>query len=163
MLSSSCKFCDKIRNETKAECAFRDCTGLTSVKIPDSVTSVCHGAFHYSYGVIEVDDGVSYVDGWAIDCDKNATCVQLRPGTRGIADFAFSHCEELTSVTIPYSVTSVGYGAFWDCGKLSTIDYQGTTAQWQAINEEIDDEEIASQMPHYTVYCTDGKIDKYDD
>lgn len=149
--------------QTKDECAFRDCTGLTSVKIPDSVTSVCHGAFHYSYGVIEVDDGVSYVDGWAIDCDKNATCVQLRPGTRGIADFAFSHCEELTSVTIPYSVTSVGYGAFWDCGKLSTIDYQGTTAQWQAINEEIDDEEIASQMPHYTVYCTDGKIDKYDD
>lgn len=165
--------------------AFDGCTGLTSVKIPDSVTSVGGGAFGKCDGVIEVEDGVSYVDGWAIGCDKKVTDVRLRPGTRGIADKAFLHCEKLKSITLPDGVKHIGFFAFCSCSALesvsigagmksiqqyafilcnglTTINFQGTMAQWQAINEEIDDEEIASQMPHYTVYCTDGKIDKYD-
>lgn len=166
--------------------AFDGCTGLTSVKIPDSVTSVGGGVFDGCDGVIEVEDGVSYVDGWAIGCDKKATDVRLRPGTRGIADKAFLHCEKLKSITLPDGVKHIGFFAFCSCralesvsigagmksiqqyafilcNGLTTINFQGTMAQWQAINEEIDDEEIASQMPHYTVYCTDGTIDKYDD
>lgn len=39
----------------------------------------------------------------------------------GIEDDAFSYCEGLTGVTIPDSVTRIGYYAFSDCPKLITI------------------------------------------
>ena len=162
--------------------AFGKCTGLTSVKIPDSVTSVGAGAFGKCDGVIEVEDGVSYVDGWAIDCDEKATCVQLRPGTRGIADKAFIYCEKLKSITLPDGVKHIGFFAFclcsalesvtmgagvssidqyafMSCGKLTAINFQGTTAQWRAIKKEDDWDDDTGD---YTVYCTDGTIDKYD-
>ena len=37
----------------------------------------------------------------------------------GISDGAFSNSKELTSVTIPSTVTTIGEGAFWGCTGLS--------------------------------------------
>lgn len=80
-------------------------------------------------------------------------------GTETIRDCAFLGCIALTSVTIPDGVTRIGRSTFYFCGKLSTIDYQGTMAQWRAIKKH-DDWDVYTG--DYTVYCTDGKIDKYD-
>ena len=38
-----------------------------------------------------------------------------------IGDYAFDWCEELTSVTIPASVTSIGNLAFSLCGSLTSV------------------------------------------
>ena len=43
------------------------------------------------------------------------------------------YCSELTSITIPDSVTSIGFWAFSDCTGLKKINYCGTYAQWNAI------------------------------
>ena len=51
--------------------AFRGCTSLTSVTIPDSVTSIGSDAFAGCTDVIEKENGVSYVDGWAISFDES--------------------------------------------------------------------------------------------
>ena len=79
--------------------AFRDCTGLTSITILDSVTSIGAGAF--------------------LGCE-GLTSVTIGNSVTSIGDYAFSSCTGLTSVTIGNSVTSIGGSAFSGC-KLQDI------------------------------------------
>lgn len=61
------------------------------------------------------------------DCDNVATGELVIPDTiKGnpvisIGDNAFGDCENLTSITIPESVTSIGIRAFWSCTSLASI------------------------------------------
>lgn len=49
---------------------------------------------------------------------------------------AFSGCSGLTSIMVPYSVTSIGYGAFEGCTWLDKIYYQGAAEDWNKIDIE---------------------------
>ena len=80
--------------------AFMNCTGLTSVAIPNSVTKILNEAFFQCSGLTSVTIGNS-VTKIGID--------------------AFSHCSGLTSVTIPNSVTTIGGGAFYSCSGLTSV------------------------------------------
>ena len=106
--------------------AFYECGGITSVTIPDSVTSIVDDAFSGCNSLIQVENGVSYVDRWVIDCDGSTTTVSLREDTVGIADRAFYFCDSLVSVTIPDSVTSIGERAFSDCTNLTSVMIPGS-------------------------------------
>ncbi len=98
--------------------AFYDCADLTSVVIPDSVHTVENYAFYGCSGVIEEEGGVSYVDKWAIDCDDTATSAKLRKNTKGIADYAFYMCGNLTKISLPDRVSAVGNYAFEGCNGI---------------------------------------------
>ena len=80
--------------------AFSGCSGLTSIVIPDSVTSIGDYAFQYCSGL---------------------TSVTIPDSVTSIGDYAFQYCSGLTSVTIPDSVTSIGYRAFSGCSGLTSI------------------------------------------
>ena len=101
--------------------AFYGCSGLTNITIPDSVTSIGGDAFSGCSGITQTENGVSYVDDWVVGCSSFVTSVQLREGTRGIANRAFYECSGLTSVTIPDSVTSIGSSAFSGCSGLTSV------------------------------------------
>jgi hypothetical protein len=49
-------------------------------------------------------------------------------GMTTISADAFSGCTSLTSVKLPSTVTSIGHGAFWSCGQLASIDFNGCKA-----------------------------------
>ena len=117
--------------------AFNGCSGLTNVTIGNGVTSIDSDAFSGCSGIIEIENRVSYVDGWVINCDSSITSVELRDGTRGIASGAFYGRSGLTSVTIPDSVTSIGSSAFSGCSGLTDVYYQGDLSGWLEI--EFDD------------------------
>ena len=78
--------------------AFLGCSGLTSVTIPNSVTSIGNGAFFLC---------------------RNFTSVTIPNSVTSIGDCAFSWCRNLTSVTIPNSVTSIGNSAFDGCSGIT--------------------------------------------
>ena len=49
------------------------------------------------------------------------TSIIIKDGTLGIINYAFSRCSSLASVTIPNSVTFIGWGAFYDCSSLISV------------------------------------------
>ena len=101
--------------------AFYECSSLTSITIGNGVTDIGLQAFYGCNNLIQIENGISYVDKWAIGIDTNPTSITLRDDTVGIATNAFYNCSNLTSVTIPDSVTSIGDYAFSGCSSLTYI------------------------------------------
>ena len=107
-----------------AESVFSGCSGLTSITIPNSVTSIGSGAFYGTAWYNNQPDGLVYAGKVAYSYKGNMlsnTQIFLRDGSLGIAGSAFSGCSGLSSVTIPNSVTSIGSSAFSGCSGLLSI------------------------------------------
>jgi len=103
------------------ETAFSDCTNLKKLIIPDSIKKIERFAFENCPNLIQVENGVSYVDRWVIDCNTSVTSAPLRTDTVGIADWAFEDCNNLASISFPNTVKSIGNDAFYDCSSLTDI------------------------------------------
>ena len=124
------------------EDAFRGCSGLTSVTIPDGVTSIGDDAFWGCSGLISVTIGNSVT---SIGEDAFYGCYGLTSVTIGnsvtsIGNSAFRDCYSLTSVIIPDSVTSIGNYAFADCSRLISITMLPSnppTLGWYAISSNV--------------------------
>ncbi len=105
--------------------AFYGCTSLTSLTIGNSVTSIGIYAFDntaYYNDANNWEDHVLYIGNHLIDAKTDITDnYVVKGGTKKIAAYAFDWCAELTSVTIPDSVTSIGDYAFLNCYSLTSV------------------------------------------
>ena len=103
--------------------AFSDCSGLTSVTIPNSVTSIGYYAFYYCSGLtsVTIPNSVTSIGSGAFYGCSGLTSVTIPNSVTSIGDAAFYGCSCLTSITIPNSVTSIGASAFRDCSGLTSI------------------------------------------
>ena len=103
--------------------AFAKCESLTSIKLPDSVTSIGDKAFFKCTALtsIKIPDSVTSI-GNAIFFDCTAlTSVTLGNRVTSIGMGAFGSCEKLTSIKLPASVTSIGDSAFLECTSLTSV------------------------------------------
>ena len=66
-----------------------------------------------------------------------------------IGNKAFSGCTSLISVTISDSVTTIGSYAFYDCSRLTTVNYRGTQEQWGQINIDSDNSNLTGATINY--------------
>ena len=104
--------------------AFENCRTLTSVTIPNSVTSIGYSAFNGTAWYNNQPDGLVYAGLVAYKYKgtmPEGTSIVLKEGTKGIAVGAFLDCTGLASVTIPNSVTSIGYYPFARCSNLTSV------------------------------------------
>ena len=104
-------------------CAFDGCSGLTNVTIPNSVTSIGDYAFCKCSGLtsITIPNSVTSIGNSAFYNCKSLTSITIPDSVTSIGDYAFSDCSGLTSITIPDSVTSIGNCAFYSCSSLKNI------------------------------------------
>ena len=102
---------------------FNDCTNLTDVTIPDTVTTIGCSAFESCNSLtnITIPDSVTRIGLLAFACCNNLSSVTIPSSVTNIERSTFSSCEGLTSVTIPDSVTNIGEFAFNDCRSLTNI------------------------------------------
>lgn len=104
--------------------AFDSCTSLTNITIPESVTDVGGGAFYGCSSLVSINipSGVTDIEGntfWNCTSLKNIT---LSEGITKIYGSAFRCCTSLSNITIPDSVTSIDGYAFRDCSNLTNIN-----------------------------------------
>lgn len=107
---------------------FRDCTALTTVLLPDTLTQIGREAF--------------------------AGCTNLRglyvpDGTETIGRDAFAGCVSLESVYIPATVEFIAGGCFDDCARLLYIFYDGDFERWHGLCDDY-------ITPFTTAICHDG-------
>ena len=103
--------------------AFKNCNGLTSVTIPNSVTSIGEEAFAHCRGLtsVTIPNSVTSIGDEAFAYCRGLTSLTIPNSVTSIGDWAFYYCSGLTSVTIPNSVTSIGDYAFASCKSLKYI------------------------------------------
>lgn len=115
-----------IRKGTRiiADGAFKDCQKLGSITVPDTVEYVGTDAFagtDYFETQENWSDNMLVLDHLLLAIDKEyAGIVAVPDGIMTIADGTFAH-SKLTELTTPDSLRYIGYNAFWDCQNLTTV------------------------------------------
>ena len=107
--------------------AFIDCTHITEVTIPDSVTTIGINAFNGCTGLtsVVISEGVTTIGSSAFGGCENLTSIVIPDSVTTIERHAFYGCNSLTSVRIPDGVTNIGLYAFSDCTALKYNEYEG--------------------------------------
>ena len=77
-------------------------------------------------------------DTYGFEFPNCVTGITLPNGATTISKNVFSTYPNLQIVVIPEGVTSIGNKVFYNCSKLTTINYTGTEEQWNAISKGTD-------------------------
>lgn len=107
---------------------FRNCSGLTTVILPQTLTAIGPEAF----------DSCSKLRG-----------LYLPQGMESIGKNAFGGCVSMEAICIPATVQSIAAGAFDDCASLLYINYEGDFWDWAALYDDF-------ITPFTVVICSDG-------
>ena len=98
------------------------CSHLTDISFANSVTTIEDRAFAgCSMTSIKIPDSVTSIGDYAFSLNVKAISVTIPKSVTSIGRGVFSNCYALTSVSIPDNVTSIGDEAFYRCGSLETI------------------------------------------
>ena len=124
---------------------FFECSNLTSVTIPNSITKIGNSALgRTGVTTITIPNSVTSIgDDLFYDCDElksirlsnsidrlgrsmfcgceKLTNITIPPSVEQIGEQCFSGCKELSSLLIPNSVKSIGSSAFQGCTSLESI------------------------------------------
>lgn len=103
--------------------AFKDCTELTSIVMPDTITIVSHAAFSGCSNLVSVrmPDTLHTIRNNVFQyCPKLRDCV-LPAGLTSLGTNTFVGCFDLTNMRIPDGLNSIPWGTFYGCSGLTEV------------------------------------------
>lgn len=130
--SNAFRACEKLENviinnnnvltAIHAAC-FQECKKLTSITIPESVTSIGQGAFQKCYllKAITFPPGITTISPYTFYQCMSLTSFTIPDSVTSIGNYAFEGCSSLTSINIPESVTFIDAAAFNQCSSLTSV------------------------------------------
>ena len=107
--------------------AFHGCGTLTTVALPESLTSIETYAFYSCSDLATVDfsrcTNLTIIDMYAFSNCTSLAAVDLSGCTNlsSIGQCTFTSCDDLTSMTLPNSLTGIGDEAFYGCSNLEEL------------------------------------------
>ena len=117
-----------IKNGTRfiGSSAFYGCTNMTNIRLPESIISIGFGAFDDCTS-LPVIDNIRYADWYLAETvDKTQPAYTIKEGTKWIGYGAFMDCKKVTSIVIPEGVKWIGNAAFYGCPLLQTVNIPKT-------------------------------------
>lgn len=132
--------------------AFSDCKGLNQVAIPSNVVAIGDAAFDACWRLtsVEIPGSVESIGESAFVNCHQLTTVTVGQGTKTICSHAFFGNGSLVSITIPSSVESIGLYVFGYCNKDCQLNFDGSKARWENINEEDNIDQVTSPTINYS-------------
>jgi hypothetical protein len=140
------------------------CKEGTSYNVPDTVTTICYGAFcgcEYLTEVI-IPDTVIEIGDYVFAYCANLKKINIPKNLKEIPRGMFTNCNNLENIEIPGSITEIGYRAFVECNNLKYVFYASSQEDWNNIvisptgNANLEDAKI-----HYNatghIFDTEGK------
>lgn len=98
-------------------------TGLTSLELPQGVTSIREYAFQNcsSLTSITIPSGITEIANYTFQDCSSLSSVTILGKLTNIGNYAFSGCTKLADFAIPATVTSIGKYAFYNCSSLTSV------------------------------------------
>jgi len=172
--------------------AFSGCSLLYEAKLPETLTIIENGAFKEctSMEMLSFPSGLIKIGENAFENCNSLVYLEIPGNVKNIPSYVFSYCDNLEkavfkegvvsigasifysslsspsalkTVELPNSLKTLGASVFYGCRNLTTITYNGSVAEWDAIEKSSGWNEFEwenSFTPDYTICCTDGTIDK---
>lgn len=108
--------------------AFLNCTSLTQATLSNGIKTIGGSAFSGCSGLtsLAMPNSITSIGTYAFKNCTSLTDVELSNGLTAIPNYAFTGCKALTSVVIPEGVTSVGDYAFQNCSAMTSVDIPST-------------------------------------
>ena len=112
------------------EYSFQGCTALTTVNIPETVTQIGRYAFHgcQALEAINVPGSLSFLGEYCFYGCSAMVSADIGDGTYDILPHTFSGCSSLTGITLNEGVKAIGENAFYCCSSLKSINIPSSVA-----------------------------------
>lgn len=103
--------------------AFWKCSNLSEVRLPNSLTYISYNVFSWCVSLerLDIPDAVATIGKYAFSGCSGLREIHLPMSLSALHDGAFSGCFALTNVSLPAGVSSIGDDMFANCSSLTTV------------------------------------------
>ncbi|MBP5312711.1 MAG: leucine-rich repeat protein [Clostridia bacterium] len=136
--------------------AFAVCATPENYVLPESIKYLGNNSFsRITSKTIKVTENVESIGAAAFSFCYELISIEIACPIKIIDSLTFRNDRKLTEIKLPKTIELISSNCFMECVSLSRIYFEGTRNQWKAIQFEPG---WNSDLPSYTVYCSDGEL-----